>query len=88
MDDKDIEATGRWDNQTKKLNTLSLVLSGDRTFPAGQKIALLANNGEVLPGQTAIHIGEPDRWGVREVRVIFEVVSELPEECAKSVNWK
>ena len=36
-------------------------------------IRLLALNGKVIPGQIAIEYGKPDFWGVRHIKVMFEV---------------
>jgi hypothetical protein len=54
------------------------------------KVAMLADeNGQPLPGQCAIDIGEADR-GVRKVHVIFEIPESvvIPEGCATSINFK
>lgn len=54
-----------------------------------KKIALLADeNGKRIPGQTAIHISEPDKNNVRMVTVIFEVMADVPEGCVTSCNIK
>jgi len=55
----------------------------------GQDIALLADEqGKVIPGQTAIHIAEPDKHNIRKVTVIFEVMADIPEGCLTTCNWK
>lgn len=54
-----------------------------------KKIALLADeDGKRIPGQTAIHISDPDQNNVRMVTVIFEVMADVPEGCFTSCNIK
>ena len=43
------------------------------------KLALLALDGEVIPGQCSIHIGDANKFGVRYVTVIFEIVDAIGE---------
>ena len=46
----------------------------------GTPYSLLALDGKIIPGQTAIECGEKDRWGTYLVHVIFEIQEDKNDE--------